>query len=454
MAFNSVTATPVPREVNGLLVSREDLPPLLEDRVSAPTDVPVVELDAEAQVEAINGPLPTYLETKGGFSLDLGNVTNPPSCNFHYCFQGCSSFGYCRQNYRIEDLHVLFPPVPTVHLSVPMASGPAAPVEVRTPSSSPSRVDLSMPMVTLPEMTRLKKLNWYSEGSGSNANWVANLTFIKKAYPPVSGASVHTGFYTAYIQSQATVLSLVRAQLTATPATESLYWTLPWWCSCSSRCLGSLSARRQNYQGAPRIGNANFAYYVSATGITYERTVNDRDIVPHLPPQKFGFLHAGIEYWITNDISVVKICNTSLDSKICANSIVPFTSFMDHANPCHKVADFKNCWLEVFTKINAKRHQGRHNGYICIATIHHYVSSPLDSVRSIKRIACSLERNFSLLESEFRAYDNDIDREEKKREHDNIWLHTFTTRLVRSAVEINTHNNGKTNVRLTINSKS
>ncbi|OAD69508.1 hypothetical protein PHYBLDRAFT_92267, partial [Phycomyces blakesleeanus NRRL 1555(-)] len=186
---------------------------------------------------------------------------------------------------------------------------------------------------------KTKEIELVFRGSGSNANWVANLTFIKKAYPPVSGASVHTGFYTAYIQSQATVLSLVRAQLTAHPSYRivvtghSLGGALA---PLAALDLYQRDARitKSNLfiytYGAPRIGNANFAYYVSATGITYERTVNDRDIVPHLPPQKFGFLHAGIEYWITNDISVVKICNTSLDSKICANSIVPFTSFMDH----------------------------------------------------------------------------------------------------------------------------
>lgn len=49
--------------------------------------------------------------------------------------------------------------------------------------------------------------------------------------------------------------------------------------------------------GCPRVGNPAFAYYVDSTGIPFSRSVNDRDIVPHVPPQSFGFLHPGVEAW-------------------------------------------------------------------------------------------------------------------------------------------------------------
>lgn len=49
--------------------------------------------------------------------------------------------------------------------------------------------------------------------------------------------------------------------------------------------------------GAPRVGNPTFAYYVDSTGIPVHRSINNRDIVPHLPPQATGFLHPGIESW-------------------------------------------------------------------------------------------------------------------------------------------------------------
>lgn len=58
--------------------------------------------------------------------------------------------------------------------------------------------------------------------------------------------------------------------------------------------------------GSPRVGNPAFAYYVDSTGITYSRSVNNRDIVPHLPPQSFGFLHPGVEAWARSASKVRK----------------------------------------------------------------------------------------------------------------------------------------------------
>jgi predicted lipase len=58
--------------------------------------------------------------------------------------------------------------------------------------------------------------------------------------------------------------------------------------------------------GCPRVGNPAFAYYVDSTGIPFSRSVNNRDIVPHVPPQAFGFLHPGVEAWDRSSSSVRK----------------------------------------------------------------------------------------------------------------------------------------------------
>ncbi|KAG2236760.1 hypothetical protein INT48_006944 [Thamnidium elegans] len=81
--------------------------------------------------------------------------------------------------------------------------------------------------------------------------------------------------------------------------------------------------------GCPRIGNPDFAYYVDSTGISVHRSVNDRDIVPHLPPQAVGFLHPGVEAWSLSK-KVSQICASNIETKECSNSIVPFTSILDH----------------------------------------------------------------------------------------------------------------------------
>lgn len=67
--------------------------------------------------------------------------------------------------------------------------------------------------------------------------------------------------------------------------------------------------------GSPRVGNPAFAYYVDSTGIPYSRSVNNRDIVPHLPPQKFGFLHPGVEAWELSSSKVRKYLVQLHDAK-------------------------------------------------------------------------------------------------------------------------------------------
>ena len=77
--------------------------------------------------------------------------------------------------------------------------------------------------------------------------------------------------------------------------------------------------------GCPRVGNPAFAYYVDSTGITFSRSVNNRDskiylqyllylyanphittVVPHVPPQAWGFLHPGVEAWARSSTKVRK----------------------------------------------------------------------------------------------------------------------------------------------------
>lgn len=50
--------------------------------------------------------------------------------------------------------------------------------------------------------------------------------------------------------------------------------------------------------GEPRIGNSAFATYVDSLDLNIYRSVNQNDIVPHLPPESWGYQHHGFEYWI------------------------------------------------------------------------------------------------------------------------------------------------------------
>ncbi|GAA5805360.1 hypothetical protein HPULCUR_010876 [Helicostylum pulchrum] len=175
-------------------------------------------------------------------------------------------------------------------------------------------------------------------GTNSIRSAITDLVFTQMNYPPVSGAKIHTGFYASFKEVVSSYFPVVQEQLTAYPNYKVVI---------SGHSLGgaqALLAGMDLYQrdkrftsknlsiytvGCPRVGNPSFAYYVDSTGIPFSRSVNDRDIVPHLPPQAFGFLHPGVESWIRSS-SNVRICTSNIETDSCSNSIVPFTSFFDH----------------------------------------------------------------------------------------------------------------------------
>ncbi|KAI8058758.1 Alpha/Beta hydrolase protein [Thamnidium elegans] len=175
-------------------------------------------------------------------------------------------------------------------------------------------------------------------GTNSIRQSITDLVFLQKDYPPVTGAKVHSGFYDSYNENLNQYFSLVQEQLTENPDYNIVI---------SGHSLGgaqALLAGLNLYQrdervtadnlkiytvGCPRVGNPEFAHYVNSTGIPFFRSVGRRDIVPHLPPQALGYLHAGVESWeLPGD--EVRMCTSTIETDDCSNSIIPFTSFLDH----------------------------------------------------------------------------------------------------------------------------
>ncbi|KAI9263028.1 lipase [Sporodiniella umbellata] len=177
-------------------------------------------------------------------------------------------------------------------------------------------------------------------GTGSFRSAVTDIVFYFSNYTPVAGAKVHAGFLSSYQQVVNDYFPIVQEQLTAFPDHKVIV---------TGHSLGgaqALLAGMDLYQresrlspknlsiytyGAPRVGNPTFAYYVDKTGIPVYRSVDKRDVVPHLPPQAMGFLHPGVEYWIKSGDKNVQVCSDNIETKYCSNSIVPFTSIDDHS---------------------------------------------------------------------------------------------------------------------------
>ncbi|GAA5810995.1 hypothetical protein MFLAVUS_004424 [Mucor flavus] len=183
-----------------------------------------------------------------------------------------------------------------------------------------------------------KTIHLVFRGTNSIRSSITDLIFDFANYTPVKGAKVHKGFLASYNEVVNTFFPVLKDALDANPTYKV---------EISGHSLGgaqALLAGMDLYQrdkrltpknlsiytvGCPRVGNPAFAYYVDSTGIPFTRSVNNRDVVPHVPPQFIGYLHPGVEVWDKYD-SKTQICTANIETDLCSNTIVPFTSIIDH----------------------------------------------------------------------------------------------------------------------------
>ena len=83
--------------------------------------------------------------------------------------------------------------------------------------------------------------------------------------------------------------------------------------------------------GLPRTGNSGWAKWFNQVVDTSYHMVNSRDIVPHLPPQDFGFHHFSQEVWYPSisNFSKFIICDGSGEDPHCSDSL-DFYESSDH----------------------------------------------------------------------------------------------------------------------------
>lgn len=165
-------------------------------------------------------------------------------------------------------------------------------------------------------------------GSHSIRNWLTDFEFFLEDCSFVYGCQVHSGFAAAWDEISAAVLSAVKAAKNANPTYKIVFTGHSLGAAVSS--LGAAYARQQGLQvdiinfGSPRVGNAEFATFVTnQAGLEYRVTHLD-DPVPRLPPIIFGYAHTTPEYWLSDGnafttnygVSDVKVC-TGVQSLGC-----------------------------------------------------------------------------------------------------------------------------------------
>ncbi|GAN03531.1 alpha/beta-hydrolase [Mucor ambiguus] len=199
-----------------------------------------------------------------------------------------------------------------------------------------------------------KTLYLVFRGTSSFRNAITDLKFDKVAYPNVKGARVHKGkcisyrrlsdeltlklgFLASYNEIISSYFPAIQEQLTAFPNYNIIITGHS--LGGAQAVLAGMDLYQRDHRissknlkifsnGMPRIGSPEFAYYVDSTKIPLYRSVNERDIVPHLPPQSFGFLHPGVEAWIKSPGSVY-ICSKEREMIIQTTTIqIKATAFL------------------------------------------------------------------------------------------------------------------------------
>jgi len=176
-------------------------------------------------------------------------------------------------------------------------------------------------------------------GSSSVQNWLHDFDIIKDTWPGAPGAEIHQGFYTAYLEVEKTVESFVTQLVQQFP---NLPLTITGHSLGAALSVVSAMELIQNKVvdgakirvinlGQPRVGNDVFAHFFDANVGYHYRMVNQRDLVPHLPPMAFGFYHVGTEIWFPTNTTSFVVCNGSGEDPKCSDSLHSF-QIEDHLN--------------------------------------------------------------------------------------------------------------------------
>lgn len=163
-------------------------------------------------------------------------------------------------------------------------------------------------------------------GSDTKSNWILDFDFVYRDYPNVPKAFVHAGFYKGYMQVASQITQVVLAlqsespELTVVSTGHSLGAALALLNAAGLAQAGVKNLEVWNF-GQPRVGNKEFADYVDSQVKTIYRTINQQDIVPHLPPQDLGYHHVAREVWFPTNYTIFVLCNDSGEDPTCSDSV-------------------------------------------------------------------------------------------------------------------------------------
>jgi hypothetical protein len=161
-------------------------------------------------------------------------------------------------------------------------------------------------------------------------NWITDLEFSKTVpYQNDPDVRVHSGFLHAYESVQSQVRSEANRLKSEFPGLPVTVTGHSLGAALATLCISDLiqehpdwTMQTWNY-GNPRVGNDGWAsWYQTLPIINTWRSINMDDMVPHLPPEDFGFYHEPQEAWYPKNTTTWVVCsNTNGEDPTCSDSV-------------------------------------------------------------------------------------------------------------------------------------
>jgi len=173
-------------------------------------------------------------------------------------------------------------------------------------------------------------------GTHGLSNWLQDLKYFRTTpfHDLIPGALVHSGFLEAYMSLRDEILVAAKELSTRYPdlpvrvVGHSLGGAIASLAAVDFALNKTITNRINLWSyGCPRVGNAEFANFLSSKYLNASRIVWKRDPVPHLPPEFVGYQHYNTEFWYNTPTEFAKC--TATEDPLCSDSIW-IDSLFDH----------------------------------------------------------------------------------------------------------------------------
>jgi predicted lipase len=172
-------------------------------------------------------------------------------------------------------------------------------------------------------------------------DWVHNLAYTKtKPFTQYPDAGVHHGFWNSWQYLATPTLAAIQTIQASHPNApivltgHSLGAAIAADASLDLALNHGLQTSVVNF-GSPRAGDSGFHAALQDKVSSFWRVTHAKDIVPHVPPEAFGFYHASTEVFFPGSDTQYQICDGSGEDSSCSDrcaKTLSCVSVADHLN--------------------------------------------------------------------------------------------------------------------------